>query len=95
MKADLLFIHEISRKRNLGMLFIKKDCSIQFHEWIKYLSMYVYISQDFRKKRFMLDEMFQRNASKFAVFLEGEILKLCILKVCQFLKNFTRTFHQA
>ena len=24
----------------------------------------------FRNKRFMLDEMFQRNASKFAIFLE-------------------------
>ena len=26
----------------------------------------------FRKKRFMLDEMFQQNASKFAIFLEYE-----------------------
>ena len=26
----------------------------------------------FRNKRFMLDEMFQRNASKFAIFLEYE-----------------------
>ena len=26
----------------------------------------------FRNKRFMLDEMFQRNVSKFAIFLEYE-----------------------
>ena len=31
----------------------------------------------FRNKRFMLDEMFQRNASKFAIFLEYE--NHCIL----------------
>ena len=51
----------------------------------------------FRNKRIMLDEMLQRNASKFAILLGYEkYMGGCrIPKIWQILKRFTGAFHQA
>ena len=38
-----------------------------------------FFSTLFRNKRFMLDEMFQKNASKFIILLEYENLHSCFL----------------
>ena len=47
-----------------------------------------------RNKRFMLDEMSGRNASKFAIFFIYEIPKL-LFRIWLILKHFARAFPQA
>ena len=44
--------------------------------------------------RFMLDEMFLRNSSKYYVASNKNMWVFCIPKVWQILKSLGRTFHQ-
>ena len=82
---------------------VSKDISAKYKKKTKLLereSSSALVISLFRNKSLVLDEKFQQNASKFAIFLAYEnpsfsIFILYSQKIWQILKLFTRSFHQA
>ena len=76
----------VKQNKNIGNAFIMDEHQVLLWfmsftkiSYVKLFNMCFIILSLFRNKRFMLDKMFQWNASKFAILLEYENLHIFVL----------------